>query len=69
MLIWFPLPSGHKISQPKNRLKRTAITYKDFSDPKWFTAHNLVSEILRHQIPYEVSICQYGLGSNDWKKE
>ena len=68
MLIWFPLSSGKKISQPKRRLERTAITYKDFSDPEWSAAHYLLSEILRQQIPYEVSNFQYGLGSDELKK-
>ena len=45
-----------------------AAMYKEFTNPKWFAAHNLLSEILRQQIPYEVLDCQYGLGSDELKK-
>ena len=68
LLIQFSLPSGHKISQIKSRPEKRAITYKDFIDPKWPTAHNLLSEILRWQIPYPVSEYQYSLGSDELKK-
>ena len=43
--------------------------YKDFSDPKWPAAHNLLSKILRQQIPFQVSECQYSLGSDELNKE
>ena len=42
--------------------------YKEFTEAKWFDAHNLLSEILRQQILYEVLDCQYGLGSDELKK-
>ena len=42
--------------------------YKEFTEAKWFDAHNLLSEILRQQIPFEVSDCQYELGSDELKK-
>ena len=42
--------------------------YKEFTDPKWFVIHNLLYEILRQQIPYEVAECTYGLGSDKLKK-
>ena len=68
LLIQLALPSGHKISQSKSRPEKRAITYQDFIDPKWSAAHNLLSEILRRQIPYLVSEYQYGLGSDELKK-
>ena len=43
--------------------------YKEFTDPKWFVAHNTLSEILRQQIPQEISDCNYRLGSDELKKE
>ena len=68
MLIQFALSSGHNISQPKSRPERRAIMYQDFIDPKWPATHNLLSEILRQQITFPVSECQYGLGSDELKK-
>ena len=59
---------GEEPIQPKSRLEGLAAMYKEFTDPKSFVAHKLVSEILRHQIPYEVSNCQYGLRSDELKK-
>ena len=68
ILIRFSLSLGHNISQPKSIPERRAITYQDFIDPKWSTAHNLLSEILRQQIIFLVSECQYGLGSDELNK-
>ena len=42
--------------------------YKHFTEAKWFNAHNLLSEILRQQISFEVSDYQYGLGLDKLKK-
>ena len=42
--------------------------HKEFTDPKWFAAHNILSEILKMQIPQEVSDYQYRLGSGELKK-
>ena len=42
---------------------------KEFTKAKWFATYNLLSEILRQQIPYEVSDCQYGLGSDKLRME
>ena len=52
----------------QSRPERRRITYKDFTDSKWSAAYNMLSEILRRQIPYKVSICRYGLGSDELKK-
>ena len=52
----------------QSRPEKRRITYKDFTDPKWFAAHNTHSEILRQQIPYKVSICTHGLGSDGLRK-
>ena len=41
--------------------------YKEFTDPKWFATHNLLSEILRQQIPQEIVKFTYGLGSDELK--
>ena len=49
-------------------MEKTTAMYKDFTDPKWFAAHNLLCEILSQQIPYEVLDCQYGLGLDKLKK-
>ena len=68
MLICFPLPSGYEINLLQSRLERRAITYKDFTDPKWSATHNLLSEILRQKIAFSVSECQYGLGLDELKK-
>ena len=68
MLICFLFSSGFEISLMQSRPQRRHITYQDFTDPKWFAAHNTLSEILRQQIPYEVSICTHGLGSDGLKK-
>ena len=68
MLTLFHLPLGHEIVQPKNRLERLAAMHNKFTGPKWFAAHNTLSEILNKQIPQEVSDYQYGLGSDELKK-
>ena len=68
MLIYFPFPLGYEINLLLYKPERKAITYQDFIDPKWSAAHNLLSEILRRQIPYQVSECAYGLGSNELRK-
>ena len=66
MLTYFHLPSGHKITQPKGRLKRLTGMYKEFSDPKWFATHNTLFEILRKKIHQEVLDCRNG--SDELKK-
>ena len=74
MLICFVFSSGHEIDlmqsilESQSRPKSRRITYKDFTHPKWFAAHNQLSQILRQQIPFEVSTCRYGLGSDLQKK-
>ena len=57
-----------KVNQPKSRLKGLKDMYKEFIDPKWFTVHNLLSEILRQQIPHEVAECTYRLGLDELEK-
>ena len=52
----------------QQRSKSRKITYQDFTDGKWFAAHNLLSQILKQLIPFLVSACQYGLGSDELKK-
>ena len=64
MLTLFHLPLGHL----KTRLEKSANLYTQFSDPKWFGADNILSEILKRQIPQEVLVNQYGLGSDELKK-
>ena len=56
------------MTHPKSKVGGLAGIYKEFTDPKWFTAHNLLSEILRQQIPQEVTDYTYGLGSDELKK-
>ena len=68
MMIYFPFPSGCKINLPQSRHEKRAITYKDFTDSKWFACHNLPSEILKQQIPYQASEFTYGLGSDELKR-
>ena len=66
ILIWFTLSPRQGINQRMSRLKK--ITYKDFFDPKWFAAHNMLSKILKQHIPFPVLECQYELGSDELKK-
>ena len=68
MLTWFHLPLGHKKTQSNSRVGGMAGMYKEFIDPKWFAAHNTLSEILRKKIPQEVLDCKYELGSDELKK-
>ena len=68
MLIYFPFPSRREINLLQSKPEKRAIKYKDFTDSKWFAARNLLSEILRQQIPYQVSEFTYGLGSDELKK-
>ena len=74
ILIYFLFSSGYEIDlmqsilEIQSRPKSRRITYSDFINPKWSVAHNKLSEILRRQIPFEVSICRYGLGSDLQKK-
>ena len=68
MLTRFHLPSGHKVNQPKSSLKGLKDMHKKFTNPKWFAAHNLLSGILKRQIPQEVVDYTYGRGSDELKK-
>ena len=68
MLICFLFSSRCEIDFMQSRPERRRITYKDFTDSKWPAAHNKLSEILRQQIPFEVSIYRHGLGSDGLKK-
>ena len=68
MLICFRFPPGYEINPLQSKPKKRAIAYKDFTDPKWSAARNLLSEILRRQIPYQVSECTYGLESDELRK-
>ena len=66
-MIYFPFPSGREINLLQSRPEKRAIKYKDFIDSKWFAAHDLLSEILRQQIRYQVSEFTYGIGSDELK--
>ena len=52
----------------KTREEKIVDQYAKFSDPRWFTTHNTLTEILNRQIPQEVSEYQYGLRSDELKK-
>lgn len=59
MLTSLNFDSRHKM----DKWERKAANYAPFSDPKWFKAHNVLSEILATLIPRKVAKMKYGLGS------
>ena len=52
----------------KTEREKTMDQYSKFSNRKWFKAHNILSEILECQIPQEVAVNQYGLGSDELRR-
>ena len=68
MLICFPFPSEREINLLQSRPEKRATKYKNFTNSKWFATHNLLSEILRQHIPYQVLEFTYGLGPDELKR-